>query len=358
MLPTRPVPAVIQGDARKVLRQLAGEGLAGEVKLAYLDPPYNTQRSHRFGGHYQDNRTKPDWAALIEEILSGVRDLLREDGSVWLQIPARELGAAQQVADNVFGQEHFVGTITWEKTRRPSFAHGQLASITEFILIYGRCRPKLAPFTAGTTEPGKRIPVAHRGNRQVELCFPPNTVRFGGADGVYTAGDHSSPGIDAWLLEDVTMGSGRNLTPLRLMLPSRYSPATIEAMISGGADFFIPRAPFRPSYLAAGGTPKLMSNLWSWRFDAEMETNEDGAKQQASLFPGRPFPYAKPEGLLHRIIESASQPGETVLDCFAGSGTTPAVAERLGRKWIAIEENPKTIRDYLTPRITGELQRG
>jgi hypothetical protein len=104
MLPTRPLPALIQGDAREVLRQLAADGLAGEVKLAYLDPPYNTRRSHRFRGHYQDNRTKPDWAALIEEVLSGVRDLLREDGSAWLQINASELGAAQQVAEKVFGR--------------------------------------------------------------------------------------------------------------------------------------------------------------------------------------------------------------------------------------------------------------
>ncbi|WP_284989490.1 site-specific DNA-methyltransferase [Arthrobacter sp. efr-133-TYG-120] len=351
-----PVCSVIQGDAREVLPELARDGLAGQVKLAYLDPPYNTQRSHRFRGHYRDNRTKAEWAALIEDVLVGVRELLCENGSVWLQTNASELGTAQRQGDEVFGQDNFVGTITWEKTRRPSFSHAQLASTTDFLLIYGKCRAKLAAFTSGKTESGKRVPVAHRGNKRVEICFPPKAVRFGGPDGVYAAGDHSSPGIDAWLQEDVTMANGRNVTPLRLMLPSRYSPESVYEMIAKGGDFFIPRKPFRPSYIARGGAPKLISNLWSWRLDSEMETNEDGAKQQSKLFPSSPFPYAKPEGLLRRIIECASEPGDIVLDCFAGSGTTPAVAEQMGRRWLAIEENSDTIRDYVIPRLAGRVQ--
>lgn len=337
-----------------MLPALAEEGLAGQVKLAYLDVPYNGHRSNRFRGHYRDHRTKRDWADLVGDAVDGVLGLLREDGSLWLHLDATELGTARGVVDKVFG-DNFVGQITWERTRRPNFTHAQLSSTTDHILVYGKDRRKLAPFVLGTTEPGKRTPIAHRGNKSAEVRFPPRTVKFGGADGVYPAGDHSSPGIDASLLEDVVMAGGWNLTPLSMRLPSRYSPSKVADLLAAGGEFFIPKQPFRPSFIAPGGKPKVVNNLWSWQLDADMETNEDGAKQQERLFPGRPFPYAKPEGLLRRVIEVASEPDDIVLDCFAGSGTTTAVAKKLGRRWIAVEENPNTVRDYLGPRMRDAL---
>lgn len=276
---------------------------------------------------------------------------MREDGSLWLHLDDRELGTAKHVCDEVFGPGNAAGVVTWVKTRRPSYLHGQLASVTDHLLVYGRNRKELAPFTQGTTEPGKRVPISNRGNPIREVLFPVGTVRFNCADGLYQAGNHSSPGIEAALLSDVTVSTGRNITPLRMSLPSRYSPARLQQLIAGGADFVVAKEPFRPSYVSPGGSPKLISNLWSWQFDDAMETNEDAAKQQERLFPGRPFPYAKPEGLLHRIIEIASAPREVVLDCFAGSGTTAAVAQKLGRGWIAIEESDATARNYLHPRM-------
>lgn len=287
----------------------------------------------------------------MKEILSGVHGLLQEDGSLWLHVDARELGTAREVGDEVFGQVNLVGVITWEKTRRPSFLHAQLATVTDFILVYGKDRSRLSPFVDGTTQPGKRIPVAHRGNKVSEILWPAGSVAFNCADGLYEAGDHSSPGLDARLLEDMTVQSGRNLTPLRMSLPSRYSPSKITQLVAEGAEFLVPKRPFRPNYIAGGGKPKLINNLWSWQLDERMESNEDAARQQDRLFPGRPFPGAKPEGLLRRIIDIASESGDTVLDCFAGSGTTTAVAKAMGRRWIAIESSPKTVRDYLLPRM-------
>jgi adenine-specific DNA-methyltransferase len=230
-----------------------------------------------------------------------------------------------------------------------------MSSVTDFILVYAKDRSKLPPLTEGLTEPGKRIPIAHRGNRVVELAFPPGTVRFNCGDGTYTAGDHSYPGIDARLSKNVTVDGGRNTTWLYMTLPSRYSEGKVSQMIADGAEFIVPKVPFRPSYIAPGGRPKLVTNLWSWQL-GRMETNEDAARQQQLLYPGRPFPSAKPEGLLRRILILASEPGDVVLDCFAGSGTTAAVAQKLGRRWIAVEENRQTMDGYLRPRMAGLVE--
>ncbi len=288
---------------------------------------------------------------MISDVASGVLPLLTADGSFWLHVNDRQLGAAQAACDSVFGRDRFVGTITWERTRRPSFIRGRhLASTTDFLLIYARDRRKLRPFTDGLTEVGKRVPVTHRGNTPTRLEFPAGSVRFNCPDGIYPAGDHSSPGITAELLEDVAVIGGMNASPLRLLLPSRYSRASVQRMVEDGAQFLIPKPPFRPSYLAAGGRAKVVSNVWSWRLDDRIPTNEDAHKDQ--LRSGiSPFPYAKPVGLLRRILEVATEPGDSVLDPFGGSGTTAEAARLAGRAFVLIEQQSELIEHYVRPRL-------
>lgn len=333
---------------------LIADGHGSSVKLCYLDPPFNTHGATATRGHYRDHRTSGAWAEMMREVMHSVRTLLRDDGSVWLHLDANELSSGLQICETVFGPANSVTIITWERTRRPAFLHGQISSVTDYIVVFGKDRRRLAPFTEGVTEPGKRIPLAHRGNPIARLVFPPGTVRFNCADKTYVAGDHSSPGIDARLLEEVTIVNGRNQTWLRMSLPSRYSAAKLAQLITEGSDFLVPKVPFRPSLIAGGGKPKMISNLWSWQL-GPVETNEDAASQQSLLNPTRPFKSAKPEGLIGRIVSVASNPGDIVLDCFAGSGTTAAVAEKLGRRWIAIEEQPQTADDYLKPRLAHAL---
>lgn len=343
------VNRVIHGDARRILPELAAQGYAEGFRLAYADPPFNTGRSDR--GPFRDQWSGAEWAALIRDVAEAVEPLLAQDGSFWLHVNSRQLGIAQGACDTAFGHERFVGTISWERTRRPSYLPNQpMANTTDFLLVYAKDPGKLRQFTAGTTEAGKRVPVAHRGNPITRLRFPPGTVRFNCPDGLYLAGDHSTPGIDAALIEEVVIQEGRNITPLSLSLPSRYSQATLQAMLEDGAEFLVPRVPFRPSYLAVGGKPKAVSNIWSWRMDDKMPTNEDAYKEQR-LVGITPFPYAKPLGLIERILEIATEPGDAVLDPFGGSGTTAVAARHTHRRYVLIEEQLSNIRTFIHPRI-------
>ncbi|MFD1210633.1 DNA methyltransferase [Arthrobacter sp. GCM10027362] len=338
---------VFCGDAPAVMSELAGSGLREQVRLVYADPPFNTRRDHY---RFRDRRSDSAWTDLIERTASAARTLLRQEGSFWLHIDDQQLGPARAACDTALGRDNYIGTVVWEKTRRPSYLHPHLASTTDFLLVYGKDARKLRPFTSGTSQPGKRIPLAHRGNQLVDLSFPASTVTFNCSDGIYSAGDHSSPGIPAALLEDVVIVNGRNQTPLRLRLPSRYSPARIEQLLEAKAQFLVPKVPFRPSYLSPGGKPKLVQNLWSWQSDPEMPTNEDAYKEQGRTF-AKPFPGAKPVGLIRRIIELATEDGDLVLDPFGGSGTTAVAALETGRSFILVEERADIVNEYIGPRL-------
>jgi len=192
--------------------------------------------------------------------------------------------------------------------------------------------------------------MAHRGNRNADLTFPPGSVRFNCNDGRYEAGDHSTAGIDAWLLDSVDVVESRNLTEFRFRLPSRYSPLRFKQLLEDGADFVIPKVPFRPSYINPGGTPKLVRSLWTWQTDPTIPTNEDAYREQQEQFE-KPFRYAKPTALLRRIIEITTEPGDLVLDPFAGSGTTAVAAIQTGRRYLVIEEQEPLVNSYIHPRI-------
>ncbi|QYF88474.1 DNA methyltransferase [Arthrobacter sp. PAMC25284] len=338
---------IICGDSREVLRRLADEGVLGSARLIYADPPFNTRRTDR--GPFRDHRSDTDWADLLTDVASGAQRLLQEDGSFWLHTNDRQSGLARTVCDQVFGSQSYLGSVVWERTRRPSFRGGHLASTTDQILIYARDRKACRPFTAGVSQAGKRIPLAHRGNPTVTIEFPANSVQFGCADGAYAAGEHSSPGIVAALLQEVTIAGGRNLTPFRFSLPSRYSPAKVEQLIDQGVEWIVPKVPFRPSHISPGGRPKLVNGLWSWQLDAEMPTNEDAYKEQLRF--GTPFPFAKPVGLIARIIEIATDPGDLVVDPFGGSGTTAVAAIQKSRSFIVVEEDRNLIAGYIEPRV-------
>jgi adenine-specific DNA-methyltransferase len=341
---------IIHGDARKALPELAAAGYAGTFRLAYADPPFNTRRGDR--GPFADERTDLEWAGLLSAVAQGVLPLLREDGSFWIHVNDRQLGAAQSACDSALGRQRFVGTVVWERTRRASYVPGRaLASTTDFLLIYARDPKVLRPFQDGVTQAGKRVPLTHRGNAPTDLAFPAGTVQFNGADGTYPSGDHSSPGIRVELTQPVVVKGGRNTTPLHLRLPSRYSQASVRRLLHEGATFLVPRVPFRPSFLAPGGKAKAAPNLWTWRFDDRVPTNEDAYREQHAAGFARPFPYAKPIGLLKRIVELATDPGDSVLDPFGGSGTTAVAAREAGRGFVLIEEQLATIESFIKPRL-------
>ncbi|MHA7191125.1 site-specific DNA-methyltransferase [Arthrobacter sp. MDT2-16] len=337
-------------------RALADPRLPGTIKMAYLDPPYNTGRKF---SQYSDSYPLAAWLVMMRATLEGVHTALREDGSVWIHLDDQHIHRVRVMMDELFGDKNYVGTIIWEKKNRASFLHAQLADVTDHILIYAKDRPKMAPLVHSATEPGKRIPVHNKGNKVSELTFPAGSVAFNFTDRTIPAGPMNTPTIISDLLDDLVVVDGINAHPFRMTGPFRYGQEGVDKMADngGGPAFIAPKPMIRPSYLSVESRGKVLTNLQSFRVNGA-PTNEDARAESEAIFgtdAGRSFDTPKPEALLERFIMAATAAGDTVLDPFAGSGTTLAVAQKTGRSWVGIELNTETVQQFIVPRINGIL---
>jgi len=342
---------LIRGDALHALRSLARlpefrREFVGKVKLVYIDPPFNTQQTYE---HYEDNLEHSIWLTMMRDRLEQIQELLAPDGTVWVHLNDDEVHRCRVVLDELFLPKNYVGTIVWEKKKKPSFLHGQMATITDSILVYAADRTKTAPFESGISTEGKGVPFHNKGNSMGVLEFPPASVTFKLPDQLIEARDMSTDKIASALLDDVEIKDGTNVGPFRMEGEWRFGQTAVNDMIEQGDEIRVSKLPFRPNHVRIETTGKKITNLFSFRING-VPTNED-AKEEIRALAGSDFDTPKPEGLMARIIDVATEPGDVVLDCFAGSGTTAAVAQKMGRRWVVVERRRDTIERFLAPRL-------
>lgn len=343
------------GDATDADQILATEQ-AGEVRCVYMDPPYNTGRDF---GAYNDRRAQDEWLELIRGAAVAAHRVLRQDGSIWVHVDGSNDHLVRVVLDEIFGPQNAIGVITWQRKERAAFLHAQIATVTDKIIVYARNRAVMPPLVYGTTEAGRRVPVHHNGNGVSELCFPARSVSLPGGDRTIEAGDHSSRSVATTLLDPIQVVDGVNAAPFRMTGSFRWGQASIESMhLEAAAEdrpaFIAPRTPLRPSFTGTVQKGKPVKDLWSFHTDGAPTNEEARAEQEAAFGPGCSFPTPKPVRLLERIIACATDPGDLVLDPFAGSGTTLVAAGRLGRRFVGIELSAQTVQDWIAPRLAAE----
>jgi adenine-specific DNA-methyltransferase len=320
--------------------------MAGQIRCIYIDPPYNT--GNRFT-HYDDAAESVQWLAFMRERLVLMRALLREDGVILVSIGDDECAYLKVLMDEIFGRRHFCGTLVWEKKKKPSFLDRQMGSVTEFILAYAKNRALAGPFVYGETTVGKRYPINNAGNGLRVLRFDAGKVRFACPDGVYPPQDMSGGKIVTRLLDAVEIREGTNAQAFRLEGEWRYAQAKLDAIMAANEPITISQAPFRPNHIKSGGEPKKLKNLLSLSH-YQMSTYEDATEESRSLFGAQAFAYPKPERLIYTLLSATTRPGDWVLDAFAGSGTTGAVAHKMGRRWILIEQG-EHCQTHIIPRL-------
>ncbi|HEX3510356.1 MAG TPA: site-specific DNA-methyltransferase [Solirubrobacteraceae bacterium] len=331
---------LIRGDALNALTSLGrlpefAEQTLRKVQLAYLDPPFNTQQSFL---HYDDALEHSVWLAMIRDRLLQIRDMLAPTGSVWVHLDDSEVHRARCVMDEVFGPGSFVATIVWEKAPGPK-GDTDISDSHDYILVYAK--------EAATWKDTRNLLV--RSEAQLTRYANPDDDPRGswrqGADGTAKSGNDA-------LRYPITLPSGRIVTPPKGNY-WRFTEETFELARDEGRVWFGRKGDSLPvikTYLSEAKKGVVPRTWWP--------SNEVGSNQEARrdhlrrLFPDRePFATPKPERLLQRIIHIATNPGDLVLDCFVGSGTTAAVAQKMGRRWLAIEMEPATIRDFALPRL-------
>jgi len=348
---------LIFGDNLLALKALEQE-FSGKVKCVFIDPPYNTGSAFT---HYDDGLEHSIWLGLMRDRLEIIRQLLADDGSLWITIDDNEAHYLKVMCDEIFGRRNFIANLIWEKKRKPSFL-SKIGNITDHIICYAKNHLLLEDFTYGNTSDDETYPLYNSGNPRRVLSFPPRTMNFiKHHDGIYPETTFKKSTSTISLLSQLEIKDGWNANEILLEGEWRYGQESILEQISQGDFYVVKSLDFRPRRVFKRDVKgKKIHNLIS-RAHYEMATNEDSAKESLMLFKDKAFDYPKPEKLLEFIIDVATNPGDLVLDSFAGSGTTGAVAHKMGRRWIMVELG-EHCHTHIIPRlqkvINGEDQGG
>ena len=311
---------LIHGDNLLALKALEQE-YTGKVKCIYIDPPYNTGSAFE---HYDDGVEHSLWLSLMRDRLEILKRLLRDDGSLWVSLDDNEAHYFKVMCDEIFGRANFVGTIIWEK--RKSRENRRVLSFKhDYIIIYAKNKPIFEKV---------RNPIELTQEVLSRYKNPDNDPRGPWQSVAITA--QAGHGTASQFYE-ITTPSGRTISapPGNCW---RFTRERLEELILDKRIYFgshgnnVPRQKkFLSESEDAGLTPETI-----WYAD-DVETNDTAKRHSNLLFEGDAFDNPKPEELLNRILHIATNPGDLVLDSFLGSGTTAAVAHKMGRRWIGIE---------------------
>lgn len=333
---------LIFGDNLLALKALEQE-FSGKVKCVFIDPPYNTGSAF---SHYDDGVEHSLWLSLIRPRLEVIRQLLSEEGSLWITIDDNEAHYLKVLCDEVFGRENFVANAVWQKKSSPQANAVWLSDSHDHVLIYARSkarwRPCLLPRSEEAIARYKNPDNDHRGAWTSGDCTISLT---GGQRGAQFA----KTGFSANIYE-ITTPSGRKLLPppgtCWRFSRERFAELVSENRIWFGTDGNnVPRYKRFLSDVQDGVVPVT----W-WPRD-EVGDNQDAKREVTAFNRASIFSTPKPERLLKRILEIATTPGDIVLDSFAGSGTTGAVCQKMGRRWIMIELG-EHCHTHIIPRLT------
>ena len=321
---------LIQGDNLEALAALL-PFYRGRVKCIFIDPPYNTKSAFE---HYDDNLEHSQWLTMMLPRLQLLRELLSEDGSIWVTIDDNEGHYLKVMMDEVFGRQHFMATIAWQS--RYSRSSDTAISVSHnFIHCYATdaSRWKLIR---------NRLPRSAAQEKQ-----------FSNSDddsrGPWRAVPWDAPNIRANLSYPILAPTGRVRLPPPGRCWSRTEVQWLELVASGRA-YFGKNGDGAPSFKQyLDDAPPIVPNTW-WSHDEAGHTDESKKEAQTLFGNDSLFGTPKPERLIHRIIHIASNADDLVLDSFLGSGTTAAVAHKMGRRWIGIEMGEHALTHCL-PRL-------
>lgn len=307
---------LIHGDNLLAIKALEND-YSGRIKCIYIDPPYNTGTAF---AQYDDNLEHSIWLGLMRDRLTILRNLLSEDGTIWISIDDDEQAYLKVLCDEIFLRKNFVSNVIWEKKFSPQNDAKWLSDSHDFIMVYAKnkdlWKPNLLPRTEGMDSRYKN---------------PDNDPR-----GPWTSSDFTARTYSENTDYPITTPSGRVVTPTK----SRSwisSKEEFERLVADNRIWFgakgnnVPRKKTFLSEVKGGMVPMTI-----WKYE-DVGSTQDAKKEVKAINPNDPFATPKPERLIERIIEIATAPGDFVLDSFLGSGTTIAVAHKMNRKWIGIE---------------------
>lgn len=325
---------LIRGDNLLALKSLEDD-FSGQIKMVYIDPPFNTQQAFQ---HYDDGLEHSIWLGVIRSRLLFLEKLIAKDGTIWIHLDDSEVHYCKVMADEIFGRNNFLANIIWQKKFSPQSDARFISDMHDHILVYAKdineCKLNLLE---RTEEQNKRYK------------NPDNDPR-----GDWTSGDLSVKTYNEKYDYPIKTPSGKIVNPPKGVC-WRVSKEAFKELVRDNRIWFgesgdnVPRLKRFLTEVKQGIVP---GSIWSFE---EVGHNQEARQMLKKLLSdAEVFDTPKPERLMERIIQLATNENDWVLDSFAGSGTTGAVAHKMGRRWIMIEvgEHAET---HIIPRMRAVL---
>ena len=313
---------LIFGDNLLALKAVEQE-YSGKVKCVFIDPPYNTGSAFT---HYDDGLEHSLWLGLIRDRLVAIKRLLSDDGSLWITIDDNESHYLKVLCDEIFGRTNFVANVVWQKKYATANDAIWFSTDHDHILIYAKNKNKWSP---NRLERSEKSNSAYKNND--------NDLRGPWQSDNYTC-DKTADERPNLYYAIINPNNGKEVWPKRTAVwrysQDRHKENESKNLVYWGADGenSVPR--FKRLLTSVESKGAVPPSIWLWE---EVGHNQDAKREQLALLKNDPFATPKPEKLLRRILDIATNPGDLVLDSFAGSGTTGAVAHKMGRRWIMVE---------------------
>lgn len=324
---------LIFGDNLLALRALEEE-FTGQVKCVYIDPPYNTGSAF---AHFDDGLEHSIWLSLIRARLEVLKRLLHPtDGSIWVSIDDYEAAYMRILLDEVFGRDHFVASNVWQK-RYSRENREAIGDVHEYIIVYAMDKERFKDIR-------NRVELTPE---QAKVYRNPNDDPRGPWRPIPMTAQEGHATKDQFY--EITAPSGRKFKP-PVGRCWGLAQATFEKLRMEGRIYFGKDGNSQPNVI------RYLSEVegvvpWTWWPHEEVGHTDEAKKEIHALFgKADAFDTPKPERLLQRILTIATKPGDLVLDSFAGSGTTGAVAQKMGRRWIMVELG-KHCQSLIIPRL-------
>ncbi len=302
---------IIHGDNLLALKALESK-FAGQVKCIYIDPPYNTGNAF---DKYDDNLEHSIWLNLMDCRFRQLYTLLRNDGFLFVNLDEQEHAYAKILLDGIFGRQNYIGDIIWQKRKGGGNDSRYIALDHDYILVYAKDISKeVHPMkwrTAQSEEYRKRYKETDTDGRRYYW----DTV--------------ARDGLQNPIPVSVTCPDGRVLS-----INSQMGQITIQkGLLDGSVRLSKTKNGWTLHHKVYMGQGQVQRSILN-----DVGTNKTAGDEMESLFGDKKsFPYPKPEDLISRLLELSTRKGDLVLDSFLGSGTTAAVAQKMGRRWIGVE---------------------
>ncbi|WP_308806996.1 site-specific DNA-methyltransferase [Actinotignum urinale] len=385
---------LILGESGDVLEALTrvpelAEKYVGKVKLIYIDPPFNTAQTF---ASYEDNLEHSIWLTMMRDRLLHMKKLLADDGSIWVHLDDVEVHRMRLLMDEVFGATNFLAEVVWQKASSPRNDAKGFSIDHDVILVYSKSQLRTLnreeirlerrvlysnpdndpqgpwmmtdPAAPGaSTHKGMLFGIQHPITGEMHYPRLGRHWAFGQEKmleimrdwGPYELGDITAEEIAG---QQSALGdSGAARTDVRpLVWPGWNTDSQKQSIEKWNSGDVLPEVIFTKNgfggFMVKRYLPEVGEPPRTWWTNDVVGHNREANNEIKALFPAEnPFSTPKPERLLERIIHIGSNPGDIVLDVFAGSGTTAAVAQKMGRRWVTCELLESTFTRFTRPRL-------